>query len=450
MHNENIVLGSFAVAPGKMGYMKAKFQSKEPYQSDKDLTVRLVRDDEWRKFQKSPSCTEKVPYSSINEHVTFQKKVITKDTRKGTKKETLYEAEIAMPLDNEKKKRVRYFYFVVTDCSLEFYMHDDTIPKIHYRVESWNNGSTLSADESHLQTLHTITLLISGILAVLLGLSIVTQLYEKSSVHAAMIWVMVAAATDAFSSFLELVHLYLYAGNGVGSYFLDALSAYMEAICDSLVCLLLLSVAVGWTLPSDFIAVQQKANFIQKAMSGLQSPFGTFTKPSSTGVLACSIFLLHVLLAQWGRVYNDEFDSYHDLEHLPGKVLMFFRLVLGFLFLGGCFQTKLRCPISLQTFYVRLAMVGTFWFWSLPIMTWIVNTVVSYHLRHFSVGVWGAVCQSSSIVLLSWLVTSQSTSYHKFSHLSAQKSNLTESLSSSSSEGPKAWSIIGKTKVRLD
>ena len=333
MHNENIVLGSFAVAPGKMGYMKAKFQSKEPYQSDKDLTVRLVRDDEWRKFQKSPSCTEKVPYSSINEHVTFQKKVITKDTKKGTKKETLYEAEIAMPLDNEKKKRVRYFYFVVTDCSLEFYMHDDTIPKIHYRVESWNNGSTLSADESHLQTLHTITLLISGILAVLLGLSIVTQLYEKSSVHAAMIWVMVAAAVDAFSSFLELVHLYLYAGNGVGSYFLDALSAYMEAICDSLVCLLLLSVAVGWTLPSDFIAVQQKANFIQKAMSGLQSPFGTFTKPSSTGVLACSIFLLHVLLAQWGRVYNDEFDSYHDLEHLPGKVLMFLRLLLGFLFL---------------------------------------------------------------------------------------------------------------------
>ena len=85
----------------------------------------------------------------------------------------------------------------------------------------------------------TVTLLISALLAVLLGLTIVTQLYEKSSVHSAIFLVMAAAASDAFSSLFELVHLSLYAGNGVGSYFLDAISAHLEAVCDSLVCLLL-------------------------------------------------------------------------------------------------------------------------------------------------------------------------------------------------------------------
>lgn len=96
-----------------MGYMKAKIQSKDPYQMNKDLNVRLIEDDKWPLFQKSPSCTEKVAYSSINEQVTQQRKTVK------------YEAEVAMPLNNEKGTGPRYFYFVITDCALEFYMHDD-------------------------------------------------------------------------------------------------------------------------------------------------------------------------------------------------------------------------------------------------------------------------------------------------------------------------------------
>ena len=125
--NTEYVLGSFAVSPEKMGYMKVKLTSKDPYQMNKDLSVRLIGDEEWSRFQKAPSCTEKVPFSTINEHLTQQ--------RKGNK----YEAEIAMPLNNKKSKRPKYFYFVVTDCSLEFYMHDDAIPKMHYSMETWND-----------------------------------------------------------------------------------------------------------------------------------------------------------------------------------------------------------------------------------------------------------------------------------------------------------------------
>lgn len=437
--NTEYVLGSFAVGAGKMGYMKVKFQSKEPYQMNKELNVRLIEDDKWRRFKKAPSCTEKVPISIINEHVVQQKK------------KKLYEAEIAMPLNNEKHSRPRYFYFVITDCSLEFYMHDDSIPKVHYKMETWNDGSHVSGDEGHLKMLHTITLLVSLLVATLLGLGVFIQLYEKGSVHAAMFWVMAAAASDAMSSLLEVIHLSLYAGNGVGSYFLDAVSAHLEAICDSLIQLLLLSVAAGWTLPSDVIRVHQNASSVQRALGGLHSPFGALKSLSSTTYLAVGIFLLHIILAQWGRVYNDDFDSYHDLEHLPGKLLMLMRLGLGVIFLGGCSQTRMRCPTSLHGFYLKFAIVGTLWFWSLPVLTWIVNTVVSYHLRHFTVGVWGAASQSSSIVLLSWLVTSHSTAYHKLSHMSAEKETLMDSLSSTSSNEPKSFSMLmGMAKVRLD
>jgi hypothetical protein len=438
--NTEYVLGSFAVGAGNMGYMKVKFQSKEPYQMNKELNVRLIEDNKWRRFKKAPSCTNKVPLSTINEHVVQQKK------------KKLYEAEIAMPLDNEKQNRPRYFYFVITDCSLEFYMHDGSIPKVHYKMETWNDGSHVSGDEGHLRMLHTITLLVSLLVATLLGLGVFIQLYEKGSVHSAMFWVMAAAASDAMSSLLEVIHLSLYAGNGVGSYFLDAVSAHLEAICDSLIQLLLLSVAAGWTLPSDVVRVHQNSSSIQKALGGLHSPFGALKSLSSTTYLAVGIFLLHIILAQWGRVYNDDFDSYHDLEHLPGKILMLMRLGLGVIFLGGCSQTRMHCPASLHGFYLKFAIVGTIWFWSLPVLTWIVNTVVSYHLRHFTVGVWGAACQSSSIVLLSWLVTSHSTAYHKLSHMSGgEKETLMDSLSSTSSNEPKSFSMfMGMAKVRLD
>jgi hypothetical protein len=436
--NTEFVLGSFAVSANKMGHMTVNLTSKVPYNMNKDLFVRLIRDDKWPSYKKAPSCTDKVPTSIINEPVSQQHK------------HKQYEAKIAMPLDNMKDGRPHYYYFVITDCSLEFYMHDDAIPTVHFELQAWNDGSHVSADETHLKMLHTVTLLVSGILAILLALTIMIQMYERSTVHAAVFWVTAAAACDSFSSMFEMIHLSLYAHNGTGSYILDAISAHLEALCDSLVALLLLSVGAGWTLPSDVISVQQNASGVQRVLGGLQSPFGALRTFSPTAVLAVTILLVHVILAQWGRTYNDDFDSYHDLEHLPGKLLMLFRIFLGLCLIICCFQTRLRCPASLRSFYMQLAFVGTLWFQSLPLLTWVVNAMVPYHLRHRTVGLWGAVLQTSSILLTSWLVTSHSTAYHKLSHLSSTKENLTDSVSSSSSsEQPRMWTM-GKAKVRLD
>ena len=124
--NTEYVLGSFAVSPRKMGTLKVVFKSKEPYDQNKDLYVRLLRDDKWSEFQKAPSCAEKVPFSLKNEQITTKKV-------KGH-----YEAEVAMELNNHKDDSPHYYYFVVTDCSLEYYMHDDSIPKMSYTLTTWS------------------------------------------------------------------------------------------------------------------------------------------------------------------------------------------------------------------------------------------------------------------------------------------------------------------------
>jgi hypothetical protein len=218
-----------------------------------------------------------------------------------------------------------------------------------------------------------------------------------------------------------------------------------------LVALLLLSVAAGWTLPSDVVAVQHNASPMQKLLGGLQSPFEALRAFNPTAIMALAIFLSHIVLAQWGRMYNDDFDSYHDLNHLPGKFLMINRIILGVCMMACCISTRMRCVPSLRSFYMRLTVIGTIWFLSLPMLIFIANTLVPYHMRHRTVGVWGAVLQTSGIVLLSWLVTSHSTSYHKLSHLGSTKDNLTESLSrSSGGRGESKMWVFGKTKVRLD
>ena len=457
--NTEHVLGSFAVSPGNMGTMIVHFKSKDPYSLNKDLKVSLFRDDKWPSYQKAPSCTDKVPFA-------IQSQSVRSEHVQGH-----YEAEVAMQLDNKSPKfndgKTHYFYFVITDCSLEFYMHDAQIPQMSYTVKTWDAGSQLSADEKHLKSMHTLTLMISGILAVGLAFTIFMQLHERHSVHAAMFLVMAAAGCDSLSSLLELVHLNLYSSNGVGSYVLDAISAYLEAICDSLVALILLSIAAGWTLPSDIVRVQQNATPVQKMLGGLQTPFDALRSFTPTAILAVSVLVAHLVLAQLGRIYNDDFDSYHDLEHLPGKLLMLWRVLLGFGLVACCIQTRSRCPASLQDFYLHLAIVGTVWFMSLPFLTWIVNTAVPYHQRHRTVGIWGATLQTSGIVLLTWLVTSHSTSYHKYSHMtvgSNKEESLTDSLasannsssmggtasSSSSSSSKKSSWMLGSSKVRLD
>lgn len=281
------VLGSFAVSPNERGLIKVFFSSKEPYYNEQALKLRLFRDDKWPQYQKEPMCPDKAKLADQMFPVNMEPK--------GGR----FEFETTIPIDNSQESSSHYFYVALDDCSLEFYMHDSKVPPMHFEFSAFaGGGSHLSADEQHLKTLHTFQLLISSIIAVLLGMVIFMQIHEQNSVHAAMFLVVLAAFSDAGSSLMELMHLQLYQRNGVGSYFLDALSAYMEAICDSLIALLLLSVASGWTLPSDVIGVTQNATPIQNLLEGLRTPFMAARSFNPASIFALSIFGFHIILVR--------------------------------------------------------------------------------------------------------------------------------------------------------
>lgn len=447
VHTEH-VLTKFAVVPAG-GRVTTTFTTKKPYPNDQHVKFRLYKDDDWPKFERATTCREKVLLAQQTNDLDFERQ-----------DEGRFEAKVLILMFNDKhgdSKRPHYWYFVVDDCTLEEYYQDSSVPLLHYELESYNHFadsrelSHLSADEQKLTVLHTATLVVSGLVAALLLMRVAMKaVTAKSTIHAALLWVSVVASLDCASSMFALVHLQVYKSNGVGSYFCDALSAHCEAICDALIILLLLSIAAGWTLPSDVIAVNPNATSVQRLLQDLSKPLTSMRAGNLAGILALTTIGAHVVLAQWGRTYNDDFESYHDFEHLPGKILMVSRICLGVLLLAATMQTRLRCPSKLQSFYFKLAVLGFGWCQSLPLLTFYCNRFVPYYLRNPSVYIGSATMQTTSILLLAWLVTSHATAYHRLSHMSsANDSSLTEELNSLAVEEPRTLTM-GKAKLRLD
>jgi Rhodopsin-like GPCR transmembrane domain len=381
--------------------------------------------------------------------------------------------------------RVQYWYLTVDDCMLEQTDLDSKVPLIHFELEIVNalepittldlapetKITQLSADEFKLTSLHTFTLLVSGAIAFFLCMNAglqTTKKHHKTTIHAAVLWVALAAALDCMSSFCEICHLQAYERNGYGSYLLDAMAAHLEALCDSLLMLLLLSIGAGWTLPTDAMRYRPAENSIQRAFNDLASPLRSMMQFNPVGMICGGTIALQAILCQWGRTYNDDFESYHDLEHLPGKILMILRIGLGFVCLAVTMRTSLQTKVTqLQLFYQKLAILGFFWFQSLPFVTWICNIMIPFYLRHPAVFLWSALLQSSSIVLLAWLVTSHSktSAFAQYSHMTSEGGSATGAggvptlaesmgLGSGAAGGgggsSKSTFSFGKTKIAID
>jgi Rhodopsin-like GPCR transmembrane domain len=479
VHTEHI-LTSFAVVP-EGAVLEGILSSKQMYENEHALAVRAIRDTEWRKFQKSTLCSERIQLSKYNHPVKFERV------------DDQYEAKIFQDIDNviqygvdhldnsrskgEQKladnPRNHYWYFVVTDCSLEQYFQDNRIPDLHFDFtvqnyrqrghSSYRSRNHLSADHIPLPIGHALTFLGSGFITMILVFKILWRLgiqdqHKHNSVHAAVLWVTLAAVLDSTSSFLELIHIQIYTVNGVGSYLFDALSAHCEAICDAALTILLLSIASGWTLPSSVVTVvNTNASPVQKLLHGLSHPISSGIK-STSGAAMAAIVGWYVLLAQLGRMSNDDFDSYHDLDHFPGSVLMWTRMLAGMLFLGAVRISSAKFPPALQKFYTYFTAAGLFWFLSLPALTWICNVFVPYYKKRPTVFIASTVLQSGSLVLLSWLVTTHSTAYHQYSRMSNSEETLTDNLAaappplspSTDVNRKGAWMLGKKAKVRLD
>ncbi len=458
--NTEKVLSSFVVGP-KGGRLTVRLGIDDPYPNDQHLKLRIYNDTVWNKFQKATICTDKIKYAMTTTDLSFVVKGTGPLAPKGGKWQAVKTINLADPNDEATKIDVpRYYYFVVDDCSLEQYLQDGAVPNMYYEITTWNyygnekarKTTQMSYDEGHLLFVHEWSCILGLVILLWLVSNVVFRVARKKNkrtVHAAALWITAAAALDCLSSLCEVGHLEMYHYNGYGNYALDCLATQLEAVCDALIVLFLLSIGNGWTLPSDVIS--SSGSTVQHLLQDVAKPLSGLMRLNATGIASGLVIVWHMTLAQWGRTYNDDFDTYHSYSHLPGKILMITRVGLGLLFLGSCMQTGYQTKVpSLKQFYGVLGFLGCIWFQGLPVITFVCNWMLPFHWQYPAVFWASATLQICMIFLLAWLVTWQNSSYHQYSHMSAtREEGLGESLACMSSQ-PREWSVMGKAKVRFD
>jgi len=455
------LLTKFAVSPNQSGTFNIDLKiptAKGMYTDERFLKVSLFNEEKgaWAKAKKTPLCADKIRYSQSGHKVVFDSSTING--------ETFWVAKVSVEI--RKSKSSMYWYFTLNDCILEQSYHSiSDAPEMEYTVVVKNGESHVSADEEGMNKLHLFQMISSSALLMWVLFKVIKAAGSKSGqVHIALISVACAILCDIFSCASEMIHSSIYALNGIGSYTFDCLASHFEAQCDAIVALVLLTVGAGWTLPSDAlitgkqnIAMMGTHSWVQKTVSGFRSPIAAMRQVKDGNPAAILVFLiltLHAVLAQWGRTFNDEFDSYHSLEHKPGRVLMWFRVGLGVVFLAASASVRNngRCPGSLQPFLKKFQLVGVSWFVSLPFVAMYVSSAMHSHQKHFALGLGSVLVQSSSLASLVWLFTGDkdASAYHRMNNIQPDNDTLSSApIPSTGGTTSNIWKI-GKTKVRLD
>ena len=478
-------LVKFSVSPSAQVSIQMNITSYGMYEDEKELQMYIYDDDVWPQVRKEPLCSQKIKMAQNVVPIVFDFQGKRRDDRPGKKKSVIeyYTANVQTYVKNPppptskfrykpRIDRKRYFYFTIDDCSLERYNHDNKMPDMVYELEVLNirkdnSGSPhLPADEDGIGFLLIMTLFFSGLLTLLMFYKFARSI--GGDVHVAILIVMAACGCNGLSALCELIHRAQYIRNGYGNYAIDALSSYFEALSDSFVALILLSIGGGWTLPSDVLGGGiGKEVTKNKLFKGIRNPAASLLDlisckggggESLGGIVALLIIFAHIGLAQWGRTFDEDFDTYHALEHPPGRALMIMRFVLGLVFITGVGMVRSggRCPPSLMSFLTKFALVGLTYFASLPGVSMFVGSVLPYHQRHQALH-WGAfVVQLSSLASLTWLFVgnADASAYHRLSKVSTRtEGDMTADLAapgfSDGASRPTVWRL-GKTKVRLD
>ena len=269
-------LSKFALSPLAQGKVVLELHSKDMYVDETGLRLHMYQDSDWPRVKKAPTCAEKVRLAKKAVPISFElnnnpsKEKLNRHKKSKSKERGLWEARVKTSIPGYGTDRPQYWYLTLDDCSLEVYLHDNQAPQMEYTLTVLDevSGTQVNqdvfkekadyrhtpADENGMARLHVITAIVSVVLFLLIGYKIFSSIQTGGSVHAALLIMAITALCDGFSSIFELVHLATYENNGIGSYSLDALSAHFEAMSDSLVALVLLSVGSGWTLPSDVLS----------------------------------------------------------------------------------------------------------------------------------------------------------------------------------------------------
>lgn len=237
--------------------------------------------------------------------------------------------------------------------------------------------------------------------------------------HLMVFLLVLAFALQWSSCFLELLHLWRYESDGLGLRFrytwfaADFLSEVCQGFSELVIFYVLLALANGWTIvdaPSGGLGTKKDM-------------FQSFRRFSSQSVAVfVGMFFIQFSLEVLGRRYEDSFNQFHDFEHLPGYLLMLYRILLCVFFLIACSKTAKSVTGTTSVFISSLRVFGTVYFLAFPIVVFCASLFPIYQ-RHALVSGASILSQAAALTLLTKLLLFKG-SFYKISSVASGSGDL--------------------------
>ncbi|CAK0826478.1 unnamed protein product [Prorocentrum cordatum] len=213
--------------------------------------------------------------------------------------------------------------------------------------------------------------------------------------HPVLCALAAAVALQWAALLLEVLHLWAYSSNGVGSPAADALAGALDMLSQVVTVTLLIAIARGYSLASAAEACEL----------------------SSMRRVALAVAFLHVVLVLLDKLDGEASHEHHENGGALGLILLAARLLLFAAFARESGELQARAGLRLQSFLRRFRAAGSAYLLAYPALLLAVQAFAPY-LRHplLMVGLLGA--QASAASWLAGLFLSKGA-YYEVSSMSS-------------------------------
>ena len=297
------------------------------------------------------------------------------------------------PLLHGARTRIYYFFLADLEGTLAGKTYIKNLRLIIDFAARNTDGSYISQEEYGMQTFHLL-MAVLFLAFCLMSLSKTLKYYRKEGELDYPFILLNAACFIEFLSLLsEWLHLILLEYTGSGYFVPNLFSSLFSIITQLIVTSLLILVASGWSI--------------------------TYYQIEDVELLVLTSVLVgffHLVFAILGQAYNDDPFNTHDYENWAGVILIISKVCLFGLFLMLLLQTYRKAIQKLQNFTIGFGLLGSTYLLALPVTVLIVSTLGDLHTRHRAVTISNIVLESATQLLLTYMLTSKKSAYHKVSY----------------------------------
>lgn len=308
---------------------------------------------------------------------------------------------LRLPLDGEwseiKTGRIsqyvspRVWFFTASGCGYNFNTH-----KLRVRVEIrmiQPDESEFSLESRNMLYFYPMVFVVFSLVFFSVIKKTVMDYLKNEDLELRNVMLAAAIGLELYSIFFESIHLIIYAYNGSGFVIFSFFSQMCNIGSQLLIIVLCILMSSGWGISTSDFPVSDT------------SLFG-----------ALILVLVYVVLIGTGKVADESSYKFSMYEGTTGNGMLMLRLSLWTIFIYKLTHYYSTAGLHIQQFLINLGIMGSVYFWSLPIIC-LLSLAVEPWDRHSMISISSECIQLLSYLGMTYLLSKKS-SYYKLSSLS--------------------------------